>query len=78
MKYKPTVTIATPQDFDGLTPGQWFRYAGKTPNAGRGQWLGKTKAGVDILRMQAGKFGSLADCKRNRLQRNLALMKGAK
>ena len=78
MKYAKTITIFSDLQFDSFKPGQWFRYAGRSPNAGRGQWLGKTKAGVDILRMQAGKFGSLADCERNRLQRNLAIMKGAK
>ena len=74
MKYAKTITIFSDLQFDSFKPGQWFKWH----NGARGQWLGKTKAGVDILRMQAGKFGSLADCERNRLQRNLAIMKGAK
>ena len=74
MKYAKTITIFSDLQFDSFKPGQWFKWH----NGARGQWLGRTKAGVVILRMQAGKFGSLADCERNRLQRNLAIMKGAK
>ncbi len=41
--------------------GQWVLIDG----AIRGQYLGKTKAGVIVVRYQNGKFGKLADTKSN-------------
>ena len=48
MKYTKTVTIRTNQDFDALHVGQWFVFAGA--GGSRGQWYGKTLAGVDYVR----------------------------
>jgi len=54
--------------------GQWFRWN----NGSRGQYMGTTAAGVDVVRMQAAKFGKAQDCARNKLQRQYAKLHGAK
>lgn len=74
MKYAKTITIFSELQFDSMKPGQWFRWN----NGSRGQWLGKTKAGVDAVRYQGGKFGKLADTTRNKLLRKWAKQHGAK
>lgn len=76
-RYTKTVTIYSNLCFDALTPGQWFQWAG-APDAGRGQWLGKTRAGVDAVRYQGGKFGKPADTLRNHMVRKWAKQNGAK
>lgn len=77
MRYTKTVIVFSTLDFDDMKPGQWFQWAG-APDAGRGQWLGKTRAGVDAVRYQGGKFGKLADTTRNKLVRRWAKEHGAK
>ena len=76
-RYTSTQIVYSPLCFDTMTPGQWFQWAG-APDAGRGQWLGKTRAGVDAVRYQGGKFGKLADTTRNKLVRKWAKQNGAK
>ena len=74
MKYAKTITIFSDLQFDSMKPGQWFQWH----NGARGQWLGKTRAGVDAVRYQGGKFGKLADTTRNKLVRKWAKLHGAK
>ena len=60
---------------DQVKAGQWVRDL----NTGiRGQYLGKTTAGVIVIRWQADKFGKLADCKSNHHLRQFAIVNGAK
>lgn len=44
----------------------------------RGQYLGKTRAGVEVIRWQAGKFGKVADTKSNHHLRQFAKVNGSK
>lgn len=53
--------------------GNWVLIDGVT----RGQYLGKTKAGVIVVRYQNGKFGSKADTKSNHYLRQFAKVNGA-
>lgn len=79
MKYVSTIVVYSPLCFDNdLKPGQWFRWAGASGSGSRGQWLGKTTAGEDVIRYQSEKFGKFADTERNRLMRKYAKTKGAK
>lgn len=78
MRYIKTVTVYSPLCFDALKPGQWFQWAGAKGNCSRGQWLGKTIAGVDAVRYQSDKFGKVADTTRNKLMRQWAKQNGAK
>lgn len=77
MRYIKTITVYSNLCFDTMKPGQWFQWAG-APDAGRGQWLGKTRAGVDAVRYQGGNFGKPADLTRNYLVRKWAKSNGAK
>ena len=77
-RYTKTVVVYSPLCFDALKPGQWFQWAGADGNGSRGQWLGKTKAGADVVRYQSGKFGKFADTKRNKLMRQWAKQNGSK
>ena len=79
-RYTKTITVYSPLCFDqlGFKPGQWFQWAGAKGNGSRGQWLGKTRAGVDALRYQSDKFGKFADTERNKLMRKWAKQNGAK
>lgn len=54
--------------------GNWVLIDGLT----RGQYLGKTRAGVIVVRYQNGKFGSKADTKSNHYLRQFAKVNGAK
>lgn len=74
MKYVKTITIFSELQFDSMQVGQWFKWH----NGARGQWLGKTRAGVDYVRYQSGKFGSKSDCAHNALKRFSAKLHGAK
>ena len=78
MRYIKTVTVYSPLCFDALKPGQWFQWAGADGNGSRGQWLGKTLAGVDAVRYQSGKIGKHADSMRYKLMRKWAKQNGAK
>ncbi len=53
--------------------GNWVLIDGMT----RGQYLGKTRAGVIVVRYQNGKFGSKADAKSNHYLRQFAKVNGA-
>jgi len=74
MKYLKTVTIFSELQFDSMKPGQWFEWN----NGARGQWLGKTLAGVDVIRHQNVAFGKLVDCQRNKILRDYAKRHGSK
>lgn len=78
MKYVKTVVINKPQDFDTLHPGQWFIFAGA--GGTRGQWFGKTRAGVDYVRHQpeSRNWGIKTDTERARSIRASAKRWGAK
>lgn len=74
-RYVKTVTIHSVQGFDGIKPGQWFCWA----NGGsRGQYMGTTRAGVDVVRHQQGTWGKPSDTARAKLQRAYAVKYGAK
>jgi len=74
MRYQKEITIFNEQQFDSMQPGQWFKWH----IGSRGQYLGTTTAGVDVVRHQAAKFGKASDCTRNKLQRQYAKLHGAK
>ena len=74
MKYLKTITIFSELQFDSMRPGQWFKWH----NGARGQWLGKTRAGVDVVRYQSGVYGKVSDNDRNHLLRTWAKSNGAK
>jgi hypothetical protein len=77
--YTKTQIVSSALDFDSMKPGQWFQWAGNEgTRQGRGQWLGKTRAGVDAVRYQGGAFGKPADCERNFLLRKWAKANGSK
>lgn len=75
MQYTQTqfVTLATLENKPPKV-GQWVLIDG----AIRGQYLGKTRAGVIVMRYQSGKFGKLADTKSNHYLRQFAIVNGAK
>jgi len=74
MRYQKEITIFNAQQFNSMQVGQWFKWH----LGSRGQYLGTTLAGVDVVRHQVDKFGKAADCTRNKLQRNYAKLRGAK
>jgi hypothetical protein len=53
--------------------GQWILIDGAT----RGQYLGKTRAGVIVVRYQNGRFGSKADTASNHHLRQFAKVNGS-
>ena len=75
MKYTEAkfVTLATLEN-NPPKVGQWVLIDG----AIKGQYLGKTGAGVVVMRYQSGKFGSIADTKSNHYLRQFAIVNGAK
>ena len=52
MKYQRTILVSSVADFSGIKPVQWVQIE----TGSRGQYLGKTQAGVDVIRWQDGKF----------------------
>ncbi len=54
--------------------GQWVLIDGAT----RGQYLGRTSAGVIVMRYQNGKFGSKADTASNHHLRQFAKVNGSR
>jgi hypothetical protein len=72
MRYTKTVIIHSKQGFDSLHIGQWFQL-GK--HGMKGQYLGKTRAGVDACRY--GKFSTM-NAVRNMLVRSWAKQNGAR
>jgi hypothetical protein len=77
-KYQKTVTVYDLMEFDSLTPGQWVRFGGA--GGARGQWMGKTRAGVDVVRYQPENrvWGQPVDCTRSAMLRKYAKSHGAK
>lgn len=75
MKFISTQFV-TLQSLENNPPkvGNWVSIDG----AIRGQYLGKTNAGVIVVRYQNGKFGKLADTKSNHYLRQFAIVNGAK
>ena len=53
--------------------GQWIMIDGNQ----RGQYMGKTNAGVIVVRYQNGRFGSKADTKSNHYLRQFAKVNGS-
>lgn len=72
MRYTKTVTIHAVQQLDQLQPGQWFKMG---QHGNPGQYLGTTRAGVDIIRH--GKFNKM-NAVRNAILRSYAKVNGAK
>lgn len=54
--------------------GQWILIDGAT----RGQYLGKTRAGVIVVRYQNGRFGTKADTASNHHLRQFAKVNGSR
>lgn len=50
-----TVLVSSIGDFSRVKVGQWVQ----TETGSRGQYLGKTEAGVTVIRWQQGKFCSV-------------------
>ena len=71
--YQPTKLIINQTQFETIKPGQWISIDGQT----RGQFLGKTKAGVIVIRYQSGNFGAKKDTQSNHLLRQYAIINGA-
>ena len=75
MKYLKTQFVtATILQQNPPKVGQWVLIDG----AIRGQYLGRTKAGVVVVRYQNGKFGAIADTKSNHYLRQFAKVNGSK
>lgn len=73
-QYQPTKLIINQTQFETIKPGQWVSIDGQT----RGQFLGKTKVGVIVIRYQSGSFGAKKDTHSNKLLRQYAVINGAK
>lgn len=73
-KYQATVSVFSDADFDSIKPGQWVRTVG----GARGQYLGKTSAGVVVVRWQPGIFGDKRDTRNNATLRQYARDYGAR
>lgn len=52
MKYTKTVLVSSISDFSGIKPGQWVQIE----TGSRGQYLGKSLAGVNVVRWEGSKF----------------------
>jgi hypothetical protein len=72
MKYKDTVII-TGYNFKGIKPGQWVKISGQDI---RGQYLGTTARGTEIVRWQNDNFAK-RDAKANKPLREFARIYGA-
>lgn len=74
-QFKPTAYVTLQQLQDNPPKaGQWVLIDGQT----RGQYLGKTRAGVIVVRYQNGRFGSKADTKSNHYLRQFAKVNGSR
>lgn len=73
MKYQRTILVSSVADLSSIKPGQWVQI--EADPLSRGQYLGKTKAGVDVIRWQNGKFcqSNPNDVFNNRWLRKFAL-----
>ena len=76
-RYGPELFLANVANLrtDNIKPGQWVRDINCSI---RGQYLGKTNAGVIVIRWQNGKFGKVADCKSNYYLRQFAKVNGSR
>lgn len=76
MLYTSTLFV-TLQSLENNPPkiGQWVKLDSAPL---RGQYLGKTRAGVTVVRWQNQKFGKLADTKSNKYLRQFAVVNGSK
>lgn len=73
MRYTTTVLVSSIASLDNLKVGQWF-----TNEMGqRGQFMGKTSAGVSVVRWQNGKMET-RDVKANKPLRAFAKIYGSK
>lgn len=73
MRYTNTVFVSSIASLDNLKVGQWF-----TNEVGqRGQYMGKTIAGVSVVRWQNGKMET-RDVKANKPLRQFAKIYGSK
>lgn len=77
MKYTKTVTVPFADNLESLKIGQWFRV--QTLGNMRGQYLGKTRAGVYVVRWQneSAKFTE-SDARANKSLRQFAKVYGSK
>lgn len=73
MKFKSTV-IVKDYDFRGIQPGQWVKVSGQDI---RGQYLGTTARGTEIVRWQNDNFARV-DAKANKPLREFAKLYGAR
>ena len=73
MLYKKTLLVSSISEFKGIKPGQWFQIE----TGSRGQYMGKTAAGVDVVRWQNNKF-TRRDAKANKHLRAFAVTYGSK
>ncbi len=72
--YTSTVFISCLSQLDSIKPGQWVAF----DSGNRGQYMGKTRAGVQVIRYQQNKFGQRKDTTSNHLLRQYAKINGAK
>ena len=73
MRYTPTIFVSSIAALNNLKVGQWF-----TNEMGqRGQFMGKTQAGVSVVRWQNGKMET-RDVKANKPLRAFAKIYGSK
>ena len=73
MRYTSTVFVSSIASLDGLKVGQWF----VNEQNQRGQYMGKTIAGVSVVRWQNGKMDT-RDIKANKPLRAFAKIYGSK
>ena len=75
MQYVNTVLVSSIGAFNGIKPGQWIQIE----TGSRGQYLGKTKAGANVIRWQSeqSKFARV-DAKANKPLRQFAKLYGSK
>lgn len=73
MRYTKTIFVSSIASLDGLKVGQWFQ----NEQNQRGQYLGKTQAGVSVVRWQNGKMKT-RDVKANKPLRQFAKIYGSK
>lgn len=73
MLYAKTIFVSSISSLDNLKIGQWFQ----NEQNQRGQYLGKTNAGVSVVRWQNGKMQT-RDVKANKPLRAFAKIYGSK
>lgn len=73
MKYTKTLFVSSLFQLNDLKPGQWVSF----DSGNRGQYMGTTKSGCQIIRYQNGKFGNKSDTESNYLLRQYAKINGS-